>query len=448
MKKIFFVIAAVLSLTVNAHVNCTTVARAYINANIKTNGVKSITGLKLNISLIDLVDAINCSDSMVKIKSIVRNAGKDSLVITLNDSTRIAFKDSVGTGGAGAYLAIANNLSDVASASTSRTNLGLGTAAVQNTSAFLQPSNNLSDVGSASTSRTNLGLGTAATQSTGTFLQAANNLSDGTASTMRTNLGATGIGIAFFTLTNPSAVTYPRMNADNTVTSRTAAQLKSDLSLDNVENTALSTWAGSTNITTLGTIGTGVWSGTAVGISKGGTGATTANAALVNLGGTGVGINIFNLTDPSAITFLRINADNTVTARSATNFKSDLAIAATDLSGLGTGVATNLAETRSFQTLTDGATITYSISSGYNAKVTLGGNRTLSITNAAAGDYGTLIVTQDGTGSRTLTLPGSSKVINGGSGSVTLTTTASAIDVLSWFYDGTNYFWTYGKNYN
>lgn len=115
---------------------------------------------------------------------------------------------------------------------------------------------------------------------------------------------------------------------------------------------------------------------------------------------------------------------------------------------LGTGVTTYLSQTRSFQTLTDGATITYSITSGYNAKVTLGGNRTLSITNAAAGDYGTLIVIQDGTGSRTLTLPGSSKVINGGSGAITLTTTASATDVLSWFYDGTNYYWTFGKNYN
>lgn len=52
-----------------------------------------------------------------------------------------------------------------------------------------------------------------------------------------------------------------------------------DLSLGNVENTALSTWAGSANITTLGTIGTGVWSGTAVGITKGGTGQTTANNA-------------------------------------------------------------------------------------------------------------------------------------------------------------------------
>lgn len=38
----------------------------------------------------------------------------------------------------------------------------------------------------------------------------------------------------------------------------------SDLSLGSVENTALSTWAGSANITTLGTIGTGTWNATAI----------------------------------------------------------------------------------------------------------------------------------------------------------------------------------------
>lgn len=39
---------------------------------------------------------------------------------------------------------------------------------------------------------------------------------------------------------------------------------KSAVGLGSVENTAISTWAGSANITTVGTIGTGVWSGTAI----------------------------------------------------------------------------------------------------------------------------------------------------------------------------------------
>ena len=82
-----------------------------------------------------------------------------------------------------------------------------------------------------------------------------------TAATGRTSLGATTVGSNIFTLTNPSAISFVRMNADNTVTARSASELKIDLSLNNVENTALSTWAGSANITTVGTVVTGTISG-------------------------------------------------------------------------------------------------------------------------------------------------------------------------------------------
>lgn len=100
------------------------------------------------------------------------------------------------------------------------------------------------------------------------------------------------------------------------------------------------------------------------------------------------------------------------------------------------------------QTLTDGATITWNRNNGLNAVVTLAGNRTLSITNIVAGDYGTLRVVQDATGSRTLALPAGSKVVGGGAGAITLSTAANRVDVLSFYYDGTNYYWNYGTNYN
>ena len=47
---------------------------------------------------------------------------------------------------------------------------------------------------------------------------------------------------------------------------------KSKVGLGNVENTALSSWTGSSNITTLGTIGTGIWNGTIISPTYGGTG--------------------------------------------------------------------------------------------------------------------------------------------------------------------------------
>jgi hypothetical protein len=74
--------------------------------------------------------------------------------------------------------------------------------------------------------------------------------------------------------------------ADGSVTdSKIATGIsKSKVGLGNVENTALSTWAGTNNLTTVGTITSGVWSGTAVAVENGGTGATSAAAARANLG--------------------------------------------------------------------------------------------------------------------------------------------------------------------
>ena len=52
--------------------------------------------------------------------------------------------------------------------------------------------------------------------------------------------------------------------AGSTLQELSASDVKTLLSLNNVENTALSTWTGSANITTLGTIGTGTWQGDAI----------------------------------------------------------------------------------------------------------------------------------------------------------------------------------------
>lgn len=79
--------------------------------------------------------------------------------------------------------------------------------------------------------------------------------------------------------------------------------------------------------------------------------------------------------------------------------------------------------------LTDGATITPDFSLGNNFSVTLGGNRTLANpTNLTAGQSGVIYLTQDATGSRTLSY-GSYWKFSGGT-APTLTTTASATDAL------------------
>jgi len=82
--------------------------------------------------------------------------------------------------------------------------------------------------------------------------------------------------------------------------------------------------------------------------------------------------------------------------------------------------------------LSDGATITPDFAAGQNFSVTLAGNRTLANpTNIVAGQCGSIVITQDGTGSRTLAY-GSYWDFAAGA-APTLTTTAAAIDRIDYY---------------
>ncbi len=101
-----------------------------------------------------------------------------------------------------------------------------------------------------------------------------------------------------------------------------------------------------------------------------------------------------------------------------------------DVTSLGETTATDTLDgtlAPTITALTDGATITPDFSASCNFSVTLGGNRTLANpTNMVAGQSGSIFVSQDGTGSRTLAY-GSYWDFAGGT-APTLTTTASAVD--------------------
>ena len=100
--------------------------------------------------------------------------------------------------------------------------------------------------------------------------------------------------------------------------------------------------------------------------------------------------------------------------------------------------------------LTDAATISWNPANGLNASVTLGGNRTLSFSSTpASGSYGTLVITQDGTGGRTLTLPSGTNRVLGSTSTTTvaLSSAANAKDILNFYFDGTTYFWNIGQGY-
>lgn len=90
-----------------------------------------------------------------------------------------------------------------------------------------------------------------------------------------------------------------------------------------------------------------------------------------------------------------------------------------------------------YSALTFGTTTTWDYQTGSHKTLTLTGNSTLSITNAFSGASGVLIVTQDGTGSRTLAVPNGTVVLNSG---------ASESTTIAFSYDGSTFHWAGGKN--
>lgn len=82
--------------------------------------------------------------------------------------------------------------------------------------------------------------------------------------------------------------------------------------------------------------------------------------------------------------------------------------------------------------LTDGATIAIDMSTGFNFSVTLAGNRAISNpTNPKVGQSGVILISQDATGSRTLSW-GSYFKWSGGT-AIVLSTAANSVDCISYF---------------
>lgn len=146
---------------------------------------------------------------------------------------------------------------------------------------------------------------------------------------------------------------------------------KSAVGLGSVENTALSTWAGSTNITTLGGIEAGEWRGTTVAVGFGGTGATTLTG-IVKGNGT------------SAFTAAVAGTDYlapTGSGAGLTALPSNTALYPT-LNQNTTGSAATLTTSRTFQT--DLAS-TSAVSFNGSANITPGVTGTLPIANGGTG---------------------------------------------------------------
>lgn len=99
----------------------------------------------------------------------------------------------------------------------------------------------------------------------------------------------------------------------------------------------------------------------------GGSTGLVASTGRTSLGATTVGSNLFTLTNPTAITFLRINADNTVSTLDASTFRTAIGAGTSSTTGtvtsVGLSLPTGLSVTPS--SITTSGTFTISYSAGY-----------------------------------------------------------------------------------
>ena len=177
---------------------------------------------------------------------------------------------------------------------------------------------------------------------------------------------------------------------------------------------------------------------------------------------TANGTNYVGLKAPASLsadlTYTLPSADGTSGQFLSTNGSGVLSFASGGVTGISTsatGTVLTLSDSNVLfgkggyfaeATLTDGATVTWNASTQQVAKLTLGGNRTLSApTNGVTGQFISIAVIQDSTGSRTLTW-NSAYVFTGGT-APTLTTTVSKADIFVFRYNGTVWHET-GRNLN
>ena len=177
---------------------------------------------------------------------------------------------------------------------------------------------------------------------------------------------------------------------------------------------------------------------------------------------TANGTNYVGLKAPASLsadlTYTLPSADGTSGQFLSTNGSGVLSFASGGVTGVSTsatGTVLTLSDSNILfgkggyfaeQTLTDGATVTWNASTQQVCKLTLGGNRTLSApTNGVTGQFISIAVIQDGTGSRTLTW--NSVYEFTGDTAPTLTTTINKADVFVFRYNGTVWHET-GRNLN
>ena len=213
-----------------------------------------------------------------------------------------------------------------------------------------------------------------------------------TASTGRASLGATTLGGNLFTLTNPSAVTFPRFNADNTVSALSASAFRSAIGagVGDGSVTSVAASGGTTGLTFSGspitTSGTLTLSGT-LAVANGGTGQISYTDGQLLIGNStgntlakgtltaGTGISVTN--GAGSITITNSAPDQTVSLTAGSNITitgtyPSFTIAASG--GTGTVTSVGLSAPTGFSVsgspVTSTGTIALTFSAGYSLPTT------------------------------------------------------------------------------
>jgi hypothetical protein len=196
------------------------------------------------------------------------------------------------------------------------------------------------------------------------------------------------------------------------------------------------------------TTGTGVV--TALGFNTGSAGAFVVNGGALGTPSSGTLTNATGLPISSGVSGLGTGIATFLATPSGAN----LAAAVTDETGSGLLVfnnapaLTNPTVTNYVETLYSANTstaITVDLANGTVQNLTLTGNATITMPTAVAGKSFIIILSQDGTGGRTVTW---STVSWPGATAPTVTSTASKRDIFSFFSNGTSWFGTtIGQNY-